>query len=148
MEIKKLSHDEIPELINLYAAIMPNEVEHKLEILSSLYQKIENNEDYIILVAKEDSQVVGTAMGVCCKTLAFGGKNFMVIEDVSVIEEFQRKGIGKKLFEALDEFALRRDCAYAILVSSGFRGEAHTFYEKMGYTEDVKGFRKMYTKFD
>ena len=33
-------------------------------------------------------------------------------------------------------------CDYIILVSSGFRHDAHRFYEAVGYTEDVRGFRK------
>jgi len=43
------------------------------------------------------------------------------------------------------EFAKEKGCGYAILVSSGFREGAHRFYEAMGYTEDVRGFRKYYS---
>jgi len=68
----------------------------------------------------------------------------LVVEDVVVAECSKRKGVGRKLFEALDSFAAERNCAYAILVSSGFRKGAHAFYEKMGCVDDVLGFRKMY----
>ena len=70
--------------------------------------------------------------------------SFLVIEDVIVKEGLRGKGIGRKLMEALDEFALSHDCAYAILVSSGHRIDAHQFYKHTGYTEHVEGFRKMY----
>ena len=43
-----------------------------------------------------------------------------------------------------DEFALKNQCEYALLVSSGFRKGAHRFYEAVGYTDDVRGFRKYY----
>lgn len=141
MIIKKLSIDEIPELIKLYDELVP--VKNELEILQKKYQEILNNDDYIILVAKEDN-IIGTAMGICCKTLAFKGKNFLVVEDVIVSDKYRRKGIGRKLFEALDNFAIDKNCAYSILVSSDFRLEAHIFYEKMGYIDGVKGFRKGY----
>ena len=51
------------------------------------------------------------------------------------------------LFDKIETYAKEQQCVYSILVSSGFRKEAHLFYEKIGYTEDVKGFRKLFTKF-
>lgn len=141
MTIEKLCMDEIPELIQLYDELFP--VKNDVKIAKNKYMEILNNHDYIILVAKEGA-VVGTVTGICCKTLLFKDKNFLVIEDVVVSEMFRGKGIGRKLFEALDSFALERNCAYSILVSSDHRAEAHAFYEKMGYTDGVKGFRKIY----
>jgi len=142
MIIKKLSVDEIPELLKLYEELVP--VKNELEVSRKKYQEIINNDDYIILAAKENEEIIGTAMGICCKTLAFKDKNFLVIEDVIVSDKHRRKGIGRKLFEALDKFAIDKNCAYSILVSSDFRVEAHIFYEKMGYIDGVKGFRKGY----
>ena len=143
MIIKKLNIDEIPELIKLYDELVT--VKNELDVIQKKYQEIINNDDYIILVAKEEEEkIIGTAMGICCKTLAFNGENFLVVEDVIVSDMYRRKGIGRKLFEALDNFAFEKNCAYSILVSSDFRVEAHIFYEKMGYIDGVKGFRKGY----
>jgi len=144
MTVKKLSVDEIPELVKLYDELMSGLVKNELQISQKIYQDVVDNDDYLVIVAKEDDVIIGTAMGVCCKTLAFAGKSFLVIEDVIVAESSKRKGVGRKLFEALDSFAAEKDCAYAILCSSAFREEAHAFYEKMGYTDNVKGFRKVY----
>lgn len=46
--------------------------------------------------------------------------------------------------ESIDEFAKKNNCAYSILVSSNHRKGAHKFYENVGFTEMVKGFRKGY----
>jgi GNAT superfamily N-acetyltransferase len=142
MKIAKLGIDEIPELVKLYDELVP--VKNELEAAQKKYREIIDNDDYMIFVAKEEDKIIGTAMGICCKTLAFNGKNFLVVEDVIVSEKYRGKGIGRKLFEALDNFAIDKNCAYAILVSSDFRAEAHIFYEKMGYIDGVKGFRKGY----
>ena len=143
MIIKKLSIEEIPDLIKLYDEIVPKYVKNEVNTLQEKYKEIIDNDDYIILVAKED-KIIGTAMGICCKILAFSGKNFLVIEDVSVANDWKGKGVGRKLFEALDTFALDKNCGYSVLVSSKFRVGAHAFYEKMGYIDEVKGFRKIY----
>jgi len=144
MVVKKLSIDEIPQLIKLYDELMGDWARNETPISQKIYLDIVGNDDYLVLVAKDSEEIVGTAMGVCCKTLSFAGKNFLLIEDVIVAEGFKRKGVGRKLFEALDNFAAEKNCAYAILVSSGFRKGAHAFYEKMGYVDDVKGFKKSY----
>lgn len=141
MVIEKLHVEDIPQLIKLYEELVP--VKNELEIIQKKYQEIVNDNDYVIFVAKEE-EIVGTAMGICCKTLAFSNKDFLVIEDVIVTEKCRGREIGQKLFEALDSFALEKNCGYAILVSSDFRVNAHAFYEKMGYTDGVKGFRKVY----
>lgn len=141
MRIEKLCREDIPELLKLYEELVSANI--NLEMAEKKYLEIVNNEDYIILVAK-DNKILGTVMGVCCKTMAFGDKNFLVVEDVIVSEDVRGQGIGRKLFESLDTFALEKNCAYAILVSSDFRTGAHTFYEKIGYTDGVKGFRKKY----
>ena len=54
------------------------------------------------------------------------------------------QGIGSRIMEAVDAFAKEKNCAYAILVSSGFRTDAHRFYYNHGFTDDVRGFRKVY----
>lgn len=139
MIIKKLKAEDIAELLELYNALIPFEksIDKSLEI----YKKMLTDENYLLLVAKENNVVLGSALGICCNGLAVP---FLVIEDVIVKEGVRGKGIGRKLLESLDEFAKEKQCAYAILVSSGFRKEAHKFYENVGFTDSVQGFRKIY----
>lgn len=93
------------------------------------------------LIAKDNNEIVGSALGICCMSLAVP---FLVIEDVIVKDGNRGKGIGRMLMESLDEFARNKNCAYAFLVSSAFRKGAHQFYEKVGFIDSVAGFRKMY----
>lgn len=107
------------------------------------YQEIAANESYFLAVAKEEGEILGSALGICCKCLVV---SFLVIEDVIVKEGTRGKGIGRKLMESLDEFSIKNNCAYAILVSSGHLKGAHKFYENVGFTEQVQGFRKGFKK--
>lgn len=145
MTIETLQLADIPALLELYRQLLP--VENSPEEMACHYEAMLQNPDYALLVAKEDGKLLGSALGICCHCLAFRGKPFLVIEDVIVRDGLRGKGIGRKLFEALETFALEKGCAYSMLVSSGHRKEAHAFYEKIGFTEDVRGFRKMYQPF-
>lgn len=142
MIIEKLRIEEIPDVFKLYNELIPSK--HDVNILHKKYLEIVNNDNYAVLVAKEGKDIMGIAMGICCTTLSYPDKNFLVIEDVIVSMKFRGRGIGKKLLESLDSFALEMNCVYAILISSDFREGAHEFYKKLGYTDGVKGFRKVY----
>ena len=137
--IEKLMVEDIPSILELYEHFLPFET--SLDMSLQFFKEMVSNENYYLAVAKENGKVLGSALGICCLSLAV---SFLVVEDVIVKEGLRGKGIGTKLMEALDEFAQSHHCAYAILVSSAHRIEAHQFYKHVGYTEHVEGFRKMY----
>ena len=142
MVIEKLKLEDIQGLLELYKALTP--FENSLEKSIEIYKEILQDDQYLILVAKDNNEVIGSVFGVCCKSLAVGGNSFLVIEDVIVKDNLRGKGIGKKLINTLDEFAKEKYCVYAIIVSSDYRKEAHVFYENLGFIDGVRGFRKMY----
>lgn len=112
-----------------------------------IFAKMQSDDGYHLLVAvNEENRVVGSTLGIICKSLAQNYEAFLVIEDVIVDENIRRAGIGRSLFEKIEQIAVENGCAYAILVSSGHRKAAHRFYENIGYTEDVVGFRKRFQK--
>ncbi len=138
--------EDIEGLDRLYLQLSSND-----HGLSSRYKEIfaqmESDSAYHLLVAvNEDNVVVGSILGIICKSLAARYEAFLVIEDVIVDDTLRRAGIGRALFEKIEQIALENSCAYSILVSSGFRKVAHRFYENMGYTENVVGFRKRFDR--
>ncbi|MGX7197989.1 N-acetyltransferase family protein [Enterococcus olivae] len=139
MKIEKATRENLPQIVALHQKLVPFEL--TLEDAEAIYQKMIHDTAYYLAVAKEGDQVLGTALGICCQTLA---APFLVIEDVIVEERLRGNGIGKNLMHSLDVFAEEKQCQYALLVSSGHRKAAHHFYQRMGFTEDVLGFRKVY----
>ncbi|MDF2883578.1 MAG: GCN5-like N-acetyltransferase [Clostridiaceae bacterium] len=142
MIIEKLRLEDIEELLNLYKELVPNE--NSLNKSIETYKKMLEDDKYLLLAAKENNKIVGSALAVCCLFLAFDQGSFLVIEDVIVKDGLRGIGIGKRLMEAIDEFAVKNNCVYSILVSSDYRKDAHKFYESAGFTEEVRGFRKGY----
>ena len=142
MIIEKLKKADIPQLIELYKELVDDE--NTVETANEVYEKMLADENYYLIVAKEDDKIVGSVLLIICHSIPLTGMPFVVIEDVIVIEEYRRFGVGRKLFEEIDRIALENNCCYSMLVSSGFRKEAHIFYENQGYNEEVKGFRKKY----
>ena len=137
--IEKMKLEDLPQVVELHRTILPYEITE--EGAMERYHRLLDNEDYCILAAKEGAQVLGTVTLICCHALA---DNFLVLEDFVVRPGLTGKGIGSRIMDAADAFAREHDCAYAILVSSGFRTDAHRFYHNHGFTDDVRGFRKVY----
>ena len=143
--IETLKQDDMPQLIELYKELVPPHIEFNasLERCLKTYETMEKDDRSFLAVAKEKGEIVGSALGICCQCLV---NPFLVVEDVIVRSDQRGKGVGRMLMEALDQFAQEKGCAYSFLVSSDFRTGAHSFYESMGYTDGVVGFRKIYNK--
>lgn len=137
MIIEKLRQADVLQAVELQQQIVPYHIDP--DYAANHYKTMEQSEDCCVLVAREGEQLLGTVSGFCCHGL---GGSFLTIEDLIVREGLRGGGIGTQLMAAIDTFGRSRNCEYALLVSSGFRKQAHRFYEKIGYTEDVRGFRK------
>lgn len=139
IQIRKMIKTDLPQLQEMYLDLVPEGV--SMEVLEDNFYRVADRPEYFLAVAVDGDKVLGSTMGIICIAL---DAPFLVVENVIVSCEYRGHGIGRKIFEALDEFALKNQCEYALLVSSGFRKGAHQFYEAVGYTDDVRGFRKYY----
>ncbi len=140
MEIRTLQQKDLEQMSVLYEELLHGE-KMTMEHMEKMFHKIRERKDIAVLVAADGDQCMGTVTAILCYGL---DEAFMVVENVVVSKACRRKGVGKSLFEKIDELAEENNCGYTILVSSDFRKKAHKFYEDMGYTDGVKGFRKVY----
>lgn len=139
LSIGTLTPEQLPQVVELHRTILPFEFD--LEQAQARLPELLEREDYRIFCASEGDEVLGTVTTICCKALS---DNFLVLEDFVVKPGRTGQGIGSRIMEAVDAFAKEKHCAYAVLVSSGFRTDAHRFYYSHGFTDDVRGFRKVY----
>lgn len=140
MVITIARRQDIPQILELYKALFDQPFEAKE--IQEHYDTLMADPNTELLVVKDGDEVLGTCVVIVCTGLA---EKFTVIEDVVVAENTRGRGIGKMIFDEVDRISAQNRCSYAILVSSGFRLGAHAFYEKMGYVDDVRGFRKIYS---
>lgn len=142
--IRSIKENELLALSKLYQELMGLQTnQSKLE---QVYRTIQHSEQYIILGAFDEEQLVGSLMGIICHDLVGDCKPFMVIENVIVSPVARRQGVGKKLMQEIENMARQRDCYYIIFVSGEQRKEAHQFYERLGFKDEkVEGYRKHLT---
>lgn len=142
IKVEKLDIKDMDKLLVLYKQL--TDAENNLSEAEQTYRMMQDDNKYYLAVAKDGDKIVGTALAICCLDIAVCSKPFIVVESVVVDENQRGKGVGRLILESIDKFASKNGCYYSIIVSSGHRKDAHQFYYNMGYTDDVKGFRKMY----
>lgn len=80
---------DVPQFLALYQELIPIKLSPKEAEQTTL--KLINDKNYFLVVAKEEDEVLGTALGICCHAVTVP---FLVIEDVIVKEDTRGKGIG------------------------------------------------------
>ena len=84
-----------------------------------------------MLVAECDGEVVGYIHA--ADYLALYAPMLKNIMGIAVSSRHRRKGIGKALLTAIEDWAKETDAKGVRLVSGGTRTEAHAFYRACGY---------------
>jgi ribosomal protein S18 acetylase RimI-like enzyme len=87
-----------------------------------------------VLVAEEDSQIIGMCTGQLVISTAEGGHSALV-EDVVVLPAWQGKGIGRRLVRAVSEWAVQQGASRVQLLADRNNAPALLFYQKIGFTK-------------
>lgn len=103
-----------------------------------IFDKISKNPHQIIYVAVENSKVVGSASILIERKFIHEGGKVGHIEDVAVRKEFQGKGIGQRIVNALIEYAAKQGCYKTILDCTD---DLIPFYEKIGFKRHANSMR-------
>lgn len=95
-----------------------------------IFEKINSNQDHIIVVAELDGTVVGATTLLIEQKFIHDGGIVGHIEDVAVDKKFQGQKIGEKIIKYLLKYAKNRGCYKTILDCTD---DVKPFYEKIGF---------------
>ena len=141
MGIRALQETDLEELAELYVQFWGET--SCLEKMQKTFRRLNENPDYIFLVAEHKGHIAGSLMGIICEELYGDCRPFLVIEDVIVDRNFRHTGIGSALIRKIENCAISRNCNYIIFVTESERTEAQPFYQSLGYSPDAyRGFKK------
>jgi GNAT superfamily N-acetyltransferase len=87
----------------------------------------------VLLVADDGTTVVGWVHGFVSMLLETDV--FVEIGGLVVAESMQRRGVGRLLMIAIEQWAVGRGCQHVRLRSNVVREGAHRFYESLGYRQ-------------
>ena len=94
-EIGNLTHTDFEELRNIYVSTFPLENAKQLDIyINHIYDMLRNDNRYHLYVAVEDRSIIGISL-----LYIFEYLKMALLDYMAVMPNFQRLGIGRKLFE-------------------------------------------------
>jgi GNAT superfamily N-acetyltransferase len=94
-EIKNLTRSQFEELRNIYVSTFPLENAKQLDIyLNHIYDMLKNDNRYHLYAAVEGSSMIGISL-----LYIFEHLKMALLDYMAVTSNFQRRGIGRKLFE-------------------------------------------------
>lgn len=142
MKLSKIKKDELLALSVLYEEFCEHPSD--LQAMERVFDEVKDNPHYFLLGHHNaEGMLDGSLLALVCPDMLDEGRPFLLIENVVVADSCRGQGVGKQLMDGAEQIAREHHCTYSILVSSGHRKAAHRFYENCGYTEDVRGFRKL-----
>jgi GNAT superfamily N-acetyltransferase len=106
------------------------------------FAAIAGSRDNILYVAEWDRRVVGTFQLTFIPNLTGRGALRVKIESVKVKADLRSRGIGARMMAFAEAQARSRGARLLELSSNKTRGDAHRFYERLGFARSHEGFKK------
>lgn len=131
---RKATKEDLPAVLSLYSELGQDDgTVLQLDEAGRIFARLHEYPDYHIHVAEVDGKVIGTFALLVMDNLAHRGARSAILEDVVVAEELRGCGIGTKMLRHIRGICRERGCYKIALSSNRYRGEAHRFYEGLGF---------------
>lgn len=124
----------------LYRILIPDD--DRIQVLEARIEQIRSDANHFLFVCERDGRVQGTALLSFCLDAMYGTRPFAVIENVIVDPRSQAGGVGKQLLSHVEQCCREANCTEILIMSSLHRTDAHLFFEKLGFQQVAKGFKK------
>lgn len=142
--LRRAVADDLPELVRLLAADQLGATRESAEDpapYQRAFEAIDRDPAHLLLVADDAGRPVGTLQLSFLPGLARRGALRAQIEAVRVAAGLRGSGVGAWMVGwAVDE-ARRRGCALVQLTTDKRRGDAHRFYERLGFVASHEGMK-------
>ena len=119
MEIRKYENFHLEEIINLYRSVGWTNYLERTGILEEAYAN-----SLCVLGAYDDDKLLGIIRAVG------DGQTIVFVQDIIVLPEYQRKGIGTKLLKAVME---KYKDVYQMELLTDNTEKTRTFYRSVGF---------------
>ena len=132
---REINIADTPEVAEICKAALGYDVD--VESVKRQIERLTNHKNQHIIIGYEDEKtrkIIGFVHAQMYES--FYSDLGLNILGLAVNPDFQGRGIGKKLMNKLEEYAVDNNISFIRLNSAMKREEAHNFYEHIGYTCD------------
>lgn len=137
MILTKANQTDIEELVELLTELFKQETEFQPDPdfqRRGLMKIISNKDVGVILVAKEDKNILGMVNLLFTESTALGSR-VAILEDMIVSNTSRGKGIGSLLIDYAVQEATDSGCKRITLLTDIENAKAQVFYQKKGFVK-------------
>jgi GNAT superfamily N-acetyltransferase len=143
VEIRRAKAEDVPAIVDLIANDQlgsGRESPGDPRYLTA-FEDIDADPNQLLAVMVRDGQVVGTLQVTITPGLARLGMKRATIEAVRVRGDQRGEGLGQRFIVWAIDVARKRGCGLVQLTTDASRGDAHRFYERLGFTPSHVGMK-------
>jgi GNAT superfamily N-acetyltransferase len=130
MTIRLAKKDDYLPLMELYNLFVGDDRYSKVN--NDSFLRVLNNPQNYIYVAEDKEKIVGFATFSVRDVVRYP-KSIAELDELFVLKDNRKKGVGKKLMDEVEKQAKKLDC-YRIFIESHYDHKvAHHFYENLAY---------------
>ncbi|MFF6912358.1 GNAT family N-acetyltransferase [Streptomyces sp. NPDC012466] len=141
ISVRAAAEADVSALLALYGELNPDDAPLPQATADVIWAAISRQQGRTILVADADDALAGTADCIVMPNLTRGGRAILFVENVVVAGAFQRRGVGRRLMEAVVRLGESAGC-YKIQLLAADDEYVHTFYKACGFSALAEGFRR------
>ena len=142
LRIRPASREDLPRLMGLLLELHDRSAGEALAPEASrAWEQILGSFGRTVLVAEYGDDLVGSADLLVVSNLTHDAAPWAIVENVVVVRERRRQGIGRALMVEAIGRAKAAGCYKVQLLSRLDRVEAHDFYVALGFERLAEGFR-------
>ena len=147
MEIREATAADVPAIVALLASDQLGQHREQVDgplddAYARAFAAVDADPNNLLVVGVADGAVVATLQLTFIPYLTHRGSLRAQVEAVRVSDDRRGQGLGEQLMRWAEQQARTRGCAMIQLTSNKARGDAHRFYERLGYTATHEGFKQ------
>lgn len=135
MNIRLAKLSDYEQIMKLYILFVGDDRYSKEN--SDSFEKVLKNRKSYIYVAVDKNRIIGFAT-LSTRFVVRYPKPIAELDELFVLEDYRKHGIGKKLIDAIEKKTKDLDCKGIFIQSGKDHKIGHQFYKKLGYIQ--RGF--------
>lgn len=140
IKIRPATPKDYQSTLRLYADFV-QQPERYQQLDNDSFQNVLDNPNSFIYLATYHQRIAGFITFSKRNVIRYP-KPIVEVEELYVVPELRRKGIGKQLIQQALDYAQQQDCHYIFLASSKDRLPAHKFYKSLKFDEYALHYRR------
>jgi N-acetylglutamate synthase-like GNAT family acetyltransferase len=142
--IREAEAKDVSAIAHLYSQLVRSVApDTTIDVREDRIEQIRTDPHNFLFVLEINDRICGSAFLTLCLDPLYRYQPYALLENFVIDESEQGKGYGTILARYVEHFCLQADCSKIMLLSNSKRSEAHTFFEKQGFSSELKkGFVK------